>query len=339
MLIMMARLLSFLSVCLLVSTAAAFPSFSLPTLKLFGRSSSSTSSAEISTRQLTDVWRPAIDADFPDPCIAMERGGKFYAFATSGNGRRVQVASAPNPLGPWTRHANIETLPKLTWTTKWDFWAPDVKQLDDGTWIMYFSGIKPDTGGKHCVGVAKATKPLGPYTMDAQPLICPLELGGAIDPHLFIYQGKHYVAYKVDGYASGKSNPTIALNVQQVETDGSAVIGKPVVMLSKPSPDEGNNIEAPFLKELPNGNIALFYSSHIYNTDAYDVRVAVAEKLAGPWQRIEPAVMVTDAKLRLHAPGGWQALDGEIPVGVFHGKCRDRTRCMYVTPYQIVGQN
>ena len=211
--------------------------------------------------------------------------------------------------------------------------------MDDGSWIMYVSPIKPGTGGHHCIGVARADNATGPYTMDDNPLICPLDLGGAIDPHLFIYQGNHYVAYKIDGYASGQKNPTIALMLQQVATDGTKVIGKPITLLARPSPtgSDGNNIEAPFMKALPNGNFALFYSSHIWNTDDYDVRLAVAEKLEGPYQRIDPEVMVTNAKLKLHGPGGWQALDNEIPVGVFHGKCRDKTRCMYVTPYEIVG--
>ncbi|KAI9670213.1 MAG: hypothetical protein M1831_006426 [Alyxoria varia] len=62
-----------------------------------------------------------------------------------------------------------------------NIWAPDVIELDDGTFVMYFSGSTTANSTRHCIGAATSTDILGPYTPGAEPLICPLDQGGAID--------------------------------------------------------------------------------------------------------------------------------------------------------------
>lgn len=71
---------------------------------------------------------------------------------------------------------------------------------------MYYAAtslIEPD---KHCVGAAVALHPLGPYFPADEPLACPLEDGGAIDPAAFIdpVSGNLYVVYKIDGNSLNK---------------------------------------------------------------------------------------------------------------------------------------
>lgn len=51
--------------------------------------------------------------------------GKWYAFGTNGNGKRVQVAVSDD-FSKWTL-LDIEALPTLAgWETEKDHWAPDV---------------------------------------------------------------------------------------------------------------------------------------------------------------------------------------------------------------------
>lgn len=278
--------------------------------------------------------QPAINADFPDPCIVESVQGTnrtFYAFATNGNGRHIQVASSSFPLDKWTLHRK-DALPGKGWTTGKDYWAPDVRQLDDGSWIMYFSGQTHEQG-RHCIGVARSETVDGPYTMDKEPLICPLEDGGAIDPFLFVHEEKHYVAYKVDGNRLAADGPTPLL-LQRVKRDGSKIAGKPITLLGKRVPSEGRCIEAPYLRALEGGGFALFYSSHTFKDERYDVRVAFAERLEGPYRRADRSVLRT-GDWGLTGPGGWQAVEGGLGIGVFHGWCREKARCMYVTPYKI----
>ncbi|CAM1508342.1 Fc.00g051900.m01.CDS01 [Cosmosporella sp. VM-42] len=322
----MARLTTLLlSSILLISTTTALPSryHSLPfTSPAPIQLSYPTSPSSLLPRQ-SGEWPPAVDADFPDPCL-VQTGGHYYAFATSGNGKNVQIASADDPFGKWTLWES-DALPDAGWTSGKDYWAPDVSQLDDGTWVMYFSGQVP--AGKHCIGVARANQVEGPYKMDEKPLVCGLDDGGSIDPSAFERDGKRYVTWKVDGIRIG-IDPT-PLMVQRVNADATALIDEPMLLINR-NADEGPLIEAPNLINLPSGGVALFYSSHYFNTDEYDVRFATAESLSGPWTRRGQLLKTPDFGLK--GPGGWQsAKDGKIAA--FHSWCRSGVRCMYVTRY------
>lgn len=70
-----------------------------------------------------------IDADFPDPCIIQTDNG-YYAFATTGNGVNVQVASSQD-FASWERLSGLDALPGPfpSWVAESPaIWAPDVIQ-------------------------------------------------------------------------------------------------------------------------------------------------------------------------------------------------------------------
>lgn len=68
-----------------------------------------------------------LNTDFPDPSFLKATDGKWYAFGTNGNGKRIQVASSSD-FNTWTL-LDIEALPTLsTWETDKDHYAPDVIQ-------------------------------------------------------------------------------------------------------------------------------------------------------------------------------------------------------------------
>jgi hypothetical protein len=102
----------------------------------------------------------------------------FYYHATSKNGRsyEVGVATAPHPMGPWTKPAENPVL-TLGAGGAWDDYAVACALIHKeglDTYYMYYSGKSKSTGpGDWSVGLAKAPHPLGPWkkiSLDA-PLI------------------------------------------------------------------------------------------------------------------------------------------------------------------------
>ncbi|KAK6068270.1 putative endo-arabinase [Seiridium cupressi] len=90
------------------------------------------------------------------------------------------------------------------WTTGQNAWAPDVRLLSDGTYVVYDSGQVADKTAYHCVVAAKATSLLGPYTASDDAFPCDLSIGSAIDPSEFVNSdGKRYVIYKAAGSSIG----------------------------------------------------------------------------------------------------------------------------------------
>ncbi|KAH7318585.1 glycosyl hydrolase [Stachybotrys elegans] len=280
-----------------------------------------------------ETVQPKLAEDFPDPCVIQGDDGDWYAFATSGNGHKVQMARASDILGDWER-LDQEAVNNSAWTTGRNFWAPDVRRLEDGSYIMYFSGEVPDER-KHCVGVARSQNITGPYTLDEDPWECPLEEGGAIDPSGFRdpATGRTYVVYKVDGNAAGSGGdcgavmPDVGgtpLMLQEVSPeDGSLKIGDTVVILDRIGEEDGPLVEAPNLVRAADGRYVLFYSAHCFTDPAYNVRYAWSDSVAGPYVRAPPLVQTPD--FGFEGPGGMTSTTGRVEEGedevlLLHGR-------------------
>ncbi|KAF7542619.1 hypothetical protein G7Z17_g11418 [Cylindrodendrum hubeiense] len=279
-----------------------------------------------------DDLAPAIDQNFPDPALLQDSDGKWVSFATSGGGYHIQVATADDAFGPWTV-LDQDALPEDGWTSGSNFWAPDVRILDDGTYIMYFSGQVSGSG--HCIGVARSETSIGPYTMDDEPIICHQDEGGAIDPAGFRDEatGRRYVVYKIDGNRLGSDAPT-PIRLQRVSAvDGSTLIGTPQTIMNRIDSEDGPLVEAPNLVQLADGRYLLFFSSHMYTDSAYDVKYAVADSITGTYVRGASPLLSTP-ELGLDGPGGGTSNE-DASVLVFHGWCRSGVRCMYVLGYSI----
>lgn len=279
----------------------------------------------------------SISKDFPDPCLLQSDKGRWLSFATSGNGNHIQVAVADDPHGEW-KHLDQDALPGDGWTSGKNFWAPDVRMLGDKSYIMYFSGELP--GGGHCIGAARSETDVGPYEMDPEPLVCPSDEGGAIDPAGFLDKktGKRYIMYKVDGNALGGGAAT-PIRLQQVDAaDGSTLIGDAITIMDRIVSEDGPLVEAPSLVSTPGGAYMLFFSSHMYTDSKYDVKYAVAESIEGPYVR-GPGPLLQTPWLGLTGPGGGTSPE-DGGVMAFHGWCGDGKgrrgkRCMYLLGYSI----
>lgn len=287
------------------------------------------------------ILEPSLAGSFADPGLVQAGDGKWYAFATESNGAHVPVAVADEPLGDWTR-LEQDAMPDIGWTSGIDFWAPDVRRLSDGSYIMYFSGRYP--GDRHCIGISRSSEVTGPYEPDPGPFVCELDRGGNIDPAGFLDEqtGKRYVTYKIDGNAVGNGGscgntvePIVdtPLMLQEVDVgDGSTSIGDPVAILHLEPETEGPVIEAPNIVYIE-GVYVLFYSSGCYDGDGYKTRYAYASSVSGPYTRA-PETLLETPDLGLVGPGGATSTEDGTLILALHGYCGDK-RCMYVVEYEV----
>ncbi|KAL1304488.1 hypothetical protein AAFC00_003478 [Neodothiora populina] len=262
------------------------------------------------------VAGPVITANFPDPGL-MKVGDTWYAFATRTKGTtiHIQVASSPD-FETWTviNEDALPTLPAWIYQPSWNTWAPDVKQLDDGSFIMYYSASTAEDTSKHCVGVASASTVEGPYTGQDKALICPISQGGAIDASGFRdASGARYIVYKIDGNAIGSGGAcgnTIApiqatpLVLQPVASDGYTLQGTATTLLDNIGVSDDGVIEAPTLIRSQEGIYFLFFSSGCFVTSSYTISYATSSSLRGPYTRAAAPLMQTGDGHGLIAPGG-----------------------------------
>jgi len=281
----------------------------------------------------SSVAGPLVEQNFPDPAIIVV-DGVSYAFATNNRGKgadmvHVQVATSTDNQ-TWTLLDHHDALPSGgAWETGARVWAPDVVQVDDGSFVLYYADEVVWSPSHHCVGAATSTNILGHYIPQEQPFACPdvSTRGGAIDPDGFLdtATNKRYVVYKVDGNSIGHGGicgNTVApivptpLMLQEVGLDGLSLIGDAVQILDRDDLD-GPLIEAPTLHRSADGIYFLFFSSNCFTTPKYDVSYATATNIYGPYTRSSrPLLITSDADLV--GPGGLDIVKGGDLV-VFHG--------------------
>lgn len=73
------------------------------------------------------ITGPVISTDFPDPSI-IQVNDTWYAFATSGAGLNVRVATSPDFV-TWTVVEGYDAMPNPAPWAGGNVWAPDVSQL------------------------------------------------------------------------------------------------------------------------------------------------------------------------------------------------------------------
>ncbi|KAI9828000.1 MAG: hypothetical protein M1819_006843 [Sarea resinae] len=255
---------------------------------------------------------PAINANFPDPSI-LQVGSTWYAFGTNSNGINVQIATSED-FKTWTVLKGQDALPKTgEWSNGYNVWAPDVIQLSDDSFVLYYTAGSTQNPGLHCVGAATASTPTGPYTPASASLACPLSQGGAIDPAPFRdADDTLYVVYKIDGNSIGHGGlcsntiePIVStpLMLQPLSADGVTPNGPAVEILDRGAAD-GPLVEAPSLIRTASGNYVLFFSSSCFATSFYDVSFAVSTNgIYGPYVKSSSPLLLT-GMFGLNGPGG-----------------------------------
>ncbi|WP_405373667.1 MULTISPECIES: glycoside hydrolase family 43 protein [unclassified Microbacterium] len=256
-----------------------------------------------------------IDEDFPDPDVVEVEGG-FAAFATGSHGLNIRVARSDD-LADWQveRRDALPVLP--AWASPGRTWAPEVVATGDG-FTMYVTAQHTESG-RQCIGVATAASVDEAFTPEGdEPLVCPVDEGGAIDAATFDdADGSRYLLWKTDGNCCSLDT---WLMMAPLSADGRTLAGEPFRLISQGLEWEGALVEAPTLIER-DGVYHLLYSANDYGSDAYAVGAASADALTGPWEKQpEPVLATSSSGGRYLGPGGQDVV--ATPGGdvlVFHG--------------------
>lgn len=255
-----------------------------------------------------------IDADFPDPDVVGTVDG-YLAFATGTYGVNIQMARGAD-LHEWTVTGD-DALPVLPpWASAGRTWAPDVSEID-GRAVMYFTAEHTDSG-RQCIGVATSQDLDGVYApAGREPLVCPVDAGGAIDPGTFVdSDGQRYLLWKTDGNCCGLDT---WIEIAPLASDGLSLTGEPTRLIRQTLPWEGSLVEAPTLVK-HGDEYVLFYSANDYGGDDYAMGAARAGALLGPYTKQDDPVLttaMTDGMRR--GPGGQDIVPtDEGDMIVFH---------------------
>jgi len=233
---------------------------------------------------------PVLRADFPDPHL-LRVGDTYYAYATNGSGKNVQLAVSSD-LVTWAQRTDaMPALGKWVRLSAPLVWAPEVIQIGE-QFALYYTARDKESD-KQCVGVAVAAKPEGKFKdPNERPLVCQVEQGGTIDASPFRdADGTLYLYYKNDGNCC--SLPTY-LYVQPLAPDGLSLTGEPTQLVRNDKAWEGRVVEAPTMW-LHDGGYYLFYSGNDYGGPPYAVGYATCASALGPCEDApENPILATD---------------------------------------------
>jgi len=234
---------------------------------------------------------PVLDADFPDPAVILAPDGFYYAYATQtqrdGEWINIQVARSAD-LVHWQLLG--DAMPqKPDWARETqDLWAPFVVQ-DGDRYLMYYSATHdachdPERG--HCLAVATAASPAGPFVDMGVPLL--LGVGFEfIDPMVFIDPASgQWLLYWGSGF-----HP---IRVQELGEDRmSFAPGSEATNLIWPNPVEGafpRLVEAAWVIRHDDFYYLFYSGDNCCGPDAeYGVMVARSPSPTGPFESLEEA--------------------------------------------------
>ena len=255
---------------------------------------------------------PILDADFADPFI-LDLGDVAYGYASNTTSANVPVTRFEG-----YREATYlgDAMPNIpSWTSKDFIWAPAVLARSDGQYVMYYAALY-NPSGRQCVSRAVSSSPAGPFVDDSsQPFVCPLDLGGAIDPSVVVDSGTTYLLYKNDGNCCGITTSVWSV---PLSSDGLSLAGQPTKLISDDQSWEGGNTEAPSMVAVGDKYL-LFYSANNWASSDYAIGYAVCDSVTGPCTKPETSAWMTSTS-DAQGPGGQEffSADGQVWM-VYHG--------------------
>ncbi|TKA81675.1 hypothetical protein B0A55_01343 [Friedmanniomyces simplex] len=287
-----------------------------------------------------------------DPSVIQTDDGHWYAFATRSIGSAIHIQAAQSSdYETWELVVNADgsqydalpSMPAWVGGGPSSTWAPDVVQVADGSYIMYYSATAAASLTHHCIGAATASSVLGPYTpVGSEAMFCPLDQGGAIDASGFIDDGQRYVVYKVDGNSMGHGGacrnavaPFVSTPIvlQPVAADGVTFNGAATTLLDNAGASDQGVVEAPALTK-SGSTYVLFFSSNCFSDGHYTLSYAISTSVTGPYTRAaKPLLQSGDNEFT--SPGGADVhVDGQHMV--FHA-AYNGGRAMYQAVISVVG--
>ena len=204
---------------------------------------------------------------------------QFFAYGTNTAHAKVPVLTSGGILRSESEGDALPTLPG--WSKPGAVWGPSVLRRGD-RFVLYYATTE-SASGRQCISVAVAGKAQGPYEdTSTGPLVCPKELGGAIDPSPIVTpRGDVYLLWKADGNCCGL--PT-GIYAQPISDDGLTVIGPAAKIMESTQPWEAGIVEGPAMFE-HRGSYFLFYAGNEWDTADYAIGYAVCASPQGPCQK------------------------------------------------------
>ncbi len=244
---------------------------------------------------------PIFANDFPDPMV-IHAGSAYYAYSTETAwekpGRIFPILRSTD-LVNWTYVA--DALPGAPIWGEGDWWAPDVVQRGS-TYYLFYTGL--NDAKVHCLAVATASSPVGPFT-DRGPLACGDSSGsGYIDPMAYFDETGAWLYFSVDG-------PHHSISVLPLSYDLLHVAG-PRVELFGVSQDwehgpAWTTVEGPYMVR-HGDTYDLFYSGNDWRND-YAEGVATSSSPVGPFVK-SLANPILEGGSGLKGPGGASLFTG-----------------------------
>jgi GH43 family beta-xylosidase len=205
--------------------------------------------------------------DLPDPFILTDNH-TYYLYLSTAFGETTQnIPVFTGRPGHWSARS-VDAVPYLPeWASPTLTWSPAVYKLD-GRYVMYFSPlITASSPPQHCIAIATASKPTGPFQVRRTPFICQRNLGGDIDPQLFVDphgpdgpNHPNYLVWKSDNNSTpGDGIPTIW--ARPLSNDGLTLVGKPASIFKPTLPWQQPLVEAPQMALSPQSKVWLFFSA------------------------------------------------------------------------------
>ena len=300
---------------------AALAWVSAATLTAFAVTGCTAAAEQSAPPALVTAGAPVLNTNFADPDV-VEVDGTYFAYATNDNNRNVQVASSTDLLD-W--EVLPDALPELpSWIIPGKTWAPEVTKLTDDSFVMYFTATN-FAPTLQCIGVATATDPAGPFTVQGDAMIvCPGDEGGAIDASTVVIDDVLFLVWKNDGNCCELDT---WIQAAKLSPDGLRITSDPIRILKQTEDWEGDLIEAPTIAARGSG-LVMLYSANSYGDERYAVGAAWAAAIDGPWTKVVGPILSTDGSGGLYrGPGGQDLVLG--PDGkdylVFHGWDKDFT--------------
>lgn len=240
----------------------------------------------------TSTLRPGIKIasvpghDLPDPWLVTSRGHYVMFLSTSFGDATMNIPMFEGTPKHW--HEVGDALPVLpSWAKPVSeggtTWSPEVFHVGS-RWVMYSSPTLSDRRyypprqvepqGAHCILVAVATAPRGPYLpVGPNPLVCQMALGGDIDAQLFVDPSgpngpahPNYLVWKSDNNnlwtsATDRRGGPTTIWAAPLSNNGLTLTGTPVQIFTPDRTWEQPIVEAPQMVRAPNGSDWLIFSA------------------------------------------------------------------------------
>lgn len=268
---------------------------------------------------------PVYAKSMPDPSV-IRHGGQYYAFGTTGNGRkadgRIFTVLRSADLVNWEELGGALVPPDPN--TRYQYWAPEVTE-HDGRFYLYYSmgGVEPE---KFELRVASSTRPEGPYQDAARLVDCETNRF-TIDAFPFRDDdGQWYLFYARNFPTKGFGlHPGTALVVDRLENMTRLAGDCRVVVRARfdwtlyeanrrmdvyGQTFDWHTIEGPCVVK-HNGRYYCFYSGANYQTPRYGVDYVVADHPMGPYTgQGDRARVLSSVAGRVRGPGHHSVVRG-----------------------------